>query len=245
MRHREERIGDCTLILGDSCEILRGLKGVADLVVTDPPYRLTSGGSGSRAMGGIFAPDRYDNSGDLMRVMGWPEMAAPIFDCCKPDADTYVMANDKNIFAAHAAFTTAGYRLHNLLTWRKGAPTRNRWYMKDTEYVLYLWKGRARTINDPGAKQSFDCPRPKDPIHPTQKPVELYLRYILNSSRPGDLVLDPFSGSGTCLEACLRSGRKGIAIDVDPDHFERSLRRLRAIRDTIDAAGGTEESRKV
>jgi site-specific DNA-methyltransferase (adenine-specific) len=179
-------------------------------------------------MSGIFASDRYDNSGQLMRTVGWGEFAGLMLGACVPDADAYVMANDKQIFAAHAAMIQAGWRCHNLLVWNKGAPTRNRWYMKENEYTLYLWKGRARTIRNPGSKQTFTTPRPEraEKIHDTQKPVELLDHYIRNSSEPGELVLDPFSGSAATLVAALRAGRRAIGIELDPGHYTRAVERL-------------------
>lgn len=217
-----------TLYHGCALTFLPRLRGTADLVVTDPPYRLTSGGRNAQVMSGIFASDRYDNSGELMRTVGWAEFARPLLEACRPDADAYVMANDKQVFAAHAAMTGAGWRLHNLLVWNKGAPTRNRWYMKENEYVLYLWKGRARTIRNPGSKQTFSAPRPDraEKIHDTQKPVPLLEHYIRNSSEPGDLVLDPFAGSAATLIAALRSGRRAVGFEIDVDNFRAAVARL-------------------
>lgn len=217
-----------TLYHGCALTLLPRLRGVADLVVTDPPYRLTSGGRNAQVMSGIFASDRYDNSGELMRTVRWAEFARPLMEACKPDADAYVMANDKQIFAAHAAMTGAGWRLHNLLVWNKGAPTRNRWYMKENEYVLYLWKGRARTIRNPGSKQTFLSPRPDrhEKIHDTQKPVPLLEHYIRNSSEPGDLVLDPFAGSAATLVAARRAGRRAVGIELDPRNYAAAVARL-------------------
>ena len=223
---RDVTIGPCRMLLGDARELLRDLEDCADLVVTDPPYLLTSGGRNSQVMGGKFSRARYDNSGSLMRTIRWDEMAGPIFRACKPRADCYVMANDKQVFAAHAAFSAEGWRFHNLLTWNKRKATRNRWYMKNQEYTLYLYRGRARTINMPGSLQQFTCLA--DPIdwHPTAKPVSLFQHYIENSSMPGDVVLDPFCGSGTCAIAAMRSGRRSISIEVDEEWFERKLERV-------------------
>jgi len=217
-----------TLYHGCALTLLPRFRGTADLVVTDPPYRLTSGGRNAQVMSGIFASDRYDNSGELMRTVGWDRFARPLLEACKPDADAYVMANDKQVFAAHAAMIGAGWRLHNLLVWNKGAPTRNRWYMKENEYVLYLWKGRARTIRNPGSKQTFAAPRPDraEKIHDTQKPVPLLEHYIRNSSDPGDLVLDPFAGSAATLIGALRSGRRAVGFEIDVDNFRAAVARL-------------------
>ena len=219
-------IGNCTLYLGDAMEILPSLPEKADLLVTDPPYKLTSGGRNAQVMAGIFSSDRYDNSGNLMTVVPWKEMAPPIFAACKLDADAYVMANDKNIFKAHDAFLDAGWKLHNLLCWDKISPTRNRWYMKELEYCLYLWKGRAKTIRNPGSKQRHAVPRPKERFHDTEKPVEVMGRYILNSSDEGDLVLDPFAGSASTLVAAMRSGRRAVGVELDQRWFDMACERL-------------------
>lgn len=111
-----------TLYHGCALTLLPRFRGQADLVVTDPPYRLTSGGKNAQVMSGIFASDRYDNSGELMRMVNWSDFARPLLEACRPDADAYVMANDKQTFAAHAAMIGAGWRCHNLLVWNKGAP---------------------------------------------------------------------------------------------------------------------------
>lgn len=222
---------DVTLYLGDALEHLPALAGLADLVVTDPPYRLSSGGNAVQTMGGLFSRENYDNSGDLMRMVEWSTIAGPIYRACKPDADAYVMANDKQIFPAHSAFLGSGWKFHNLLVWNKGAPTRNRWYMKENEYVLYLWKGRAKTIRNPGSKQTFEESRPKgaEKIHDTQKPVKLIGHYILNSSDEGDLVLDPFSGSAVALASSLSHHRRAIGFELCPVNFEKAVERLRAM----------------
>lgn len=226
MRARPDiRIGPMTLIVGDCTRVLAdlGQDGVlADLVVTDPPYKLTSGGRNSRAMSGKFAAERYDNSGRLMHITPWSEMPGPILDACKPDCDAYVMADSKNLFRAEAAFTAAGWKFHELLYWKKPSPTRCRFYMKNTEFILYLWRGKARDINHGGSTQDLPYPRPKDAVHPTQKPLGLLEELICNSSGPGDLVLDPFAGSGSTLVAAMRSGRRAIGVELSPENAARS-----------------------
>ncbi|WP_056039374.1 DNA methyltransferase [Loktanella sp. 3ANDIMAR09] len=232
------QIGDCTLYLGDALDVLPHLVGVADLVVTDPPYKLTSGGNAAQVMGGIFASDAYDNSGDLMASIGWGAMGGPIYRACKADADAYVMSNDKNLFAAHAGFTGAGWKFHNLLTWDKVRATRNRWYMKNLEFTLYLWRGRARKVRDAGSMQSFRLNAPKVSDHPTEKPVALMDHYIRNSSDLGDLVLDPFAGSGSALVAAVLAGRAAIGIELDPQHFRTACDRVAAAYAEQSKTGG-------
>ncbi|MBL1435652.1 MAG: site-specific DNA-methyltransferase [Rhodobacteraceae bacterium] len=223
---RVETIGPVRLYLGDCLEIMPTLER-SDLCVTDHPYPLTSGGCTNQVMGGLFAQSNYDNSGKLMDMVGWHESGGPIYRALKDDADCYVMSNDKNIFAAHAGFTGAGFQFHNLLVWDKVRATRNRWYMKNLEFTLYLWKGAAdkRGINDCGSKQSFQLNAKRTSGHPTEKPVALMAHYIENSSQPGDVVLDPFMGSGTTMLACIETGRRGVGIELDPKWFDVACER--------------------
>lgn len=215
-------IGPVTLLLGDAREILEELEGEADVVVTDPPYLLTSGGKNSVSMTGIFASSVYANTGELMPVVRWDEIAGPLLRACRGNSHAYVMCNDKHLGQAIAAFTAAGWRLHNVLAWNKGAPTRNRFYMKNLEFTLFLFRGKAKTIRRPGSTQLFSCQRPAERWHRTQKPVELMIHYIENSSLPGQLVLDPFSGSAATLKAAMMTGRRGIGIEINPEFFARS-----------------------
>ena len=242
-------VGPCTLYHGDCMDVLPRLPEKADLLVSDPPYKLTQGGKCKgddhvygtgkthKKMKGKFSAANYDNSGKLMEIVPWEKMAGPMFDACKSDADAYIMANDKNIFEARNAFVGSGWKFHNLLTWHKIYATPNRWYMKDAEYTLYLWKGKAKTIRNPGSKQVKSIHTPRGQEHSTTKPVLLMQYYIENSSEYGDLVLDPFAGSGSTLEAAMLSGRRAIGIEYNETYFDLACRKLDAawklMRETV------------
>lgn len=223
------QIGPVTLIHGDALEVLADYRDAAHMLCTDHPYRLTSGGrgaSGDGSMSGIFDAEDYDNSGDLMAMAEWNQTGGPIYRALKADADAYVMVNDKNLFLAGGAFLGSGFKFHNLLVWDKHGPTPNCWYMKHLEYTLYLWKGYGRAIRNPGSKQLFRADRPGLGHHMTEKPVALMQHYILNSSDLGDVVLDPYMGSGTTLVAALQSGRSGLGIEIEREHFDTACARL-------------------
>lgn len=223
------QIGPLTLYYGDALDILPDLDPQADLLCTDHPYRLTSGGrgkSGDGSMSGIFDAEDYDNSGDLMAMAEWNQSSGPLYRALKADADAYVMVNDKNLMLAQGAFLGAGFKFHNLLAWDKGAPTPNRWYMKHLEFTVYLWKGQGRMIMRPGDKQLYRANRPRLGLHPTEKPVDLMCHYITNSSLTDDVVLDPYMGSGTTMLAAWTTGRRGIGIEIDREHFEAACKRL-------------------
>jgi len=224
-------IGPCRMILGDSMAVLPLLDEKADMGCMDPPYPLTSGGNAVEVMGGLFSHAEYDNGGELMDMVRWDQMGGPIYRALKPSADCYVMSNDKNLFAAHGGFTGAGFELHNILSWNKVRATRNRWYMKHNEFTLYFWKGTARVINNCGSMQTFTLNAPRESGHPTEKPVALMAHYIENSSDIGDLVLDPFMGSGTTMIACVETGRRGVGIEKDPEYYEIACARVQAALD--------------
>lgn len=225
---REVVIGDCRLLLGDAMEILPHLPKAA-LAVSDVPYKLTTGGQAKsqKTMSGIFAAHNYANDGQLViATVPFPEMMQAIHDALVDDADCYVMANDKNVHPLMSAAFDAGFSLHNILAWDKVTPTANRWYMKNLEYTVYLWKGHARTINDPSSKQLLRGGIDKESGHPTEKPVYLMAEYVRNSSCRGDLVIDPFMGSGTTGVACARLGRSFIGIELDEAFFDMACERL-------------------
>jgi len=119
-----------------------------------------------------------------------------------------------------------GFDLHNLLVWKKNTTNPNRWYMKNVEYTIFGRKGKAFSINMPGSQTCSDFDNPRDRIHPTQKPVDMMEQYILNSTKPGDTVLDPFMGSGSVGIACLNTDRNFIGIEKDKVFFNSAKDRL-------------------
>ncbi|MFT5614686.1 MAG: hypothetical protein ACI8Q6_001968 [Granulosicoccus sp.] len=113
---RDITIGNCRLIQGDCLDVLPHMTGVADLLFCDAAYELTSGGNAQQSMGGLFATDKYDNDGLLMDVLDWDVLGGPFYRACKPDADGYIMTNDKNLFgpvsplrALAGSFTTCWF----------------------------------------------------------------------------------------------------------------------------------------
>lgn len=228
-----------TIYKGDSLKILPTLKDAADLLLTDAPYPLTSGGE-SDVMGGKFSRENYDNSGQLFDdCPDWSEFMAPCFEALKDPAHAYFMCNNRNIRPMLNAAHDAGFYFHNMLDWNKVIATQNRWYMKNLEFIGFFGKGNAFEINDCGAKQSITCPPSKDSArfdpegkgHPTEKPVTLMQFYIEQSTKPGQIVLDPFMGSGATGVAAIQSGRKFIGIDMSDRWFDVSHKRLLAARD--------------
>jgi DNA modification methylase len=96
------------------------------------------------------------------------------------------------------------------------------------EDLLYGWKDGAGHyfVDDRTQDTVWECPRPKrSEEHPTMKPVALFARAVSNSSRRGDLVYEPFSGSGTTMVACEQLGRRCRAIELEPRYVDVGVRR--------------------
>lgn len=240
---REVQIGDCRLIQGDMREVLPLLGARAKLCLSDPPYRLTSGGNSTGEMGGCFSRGAYDNSGELFDMVEWAEMAPLIYAALEDSADAIIMTSDRQEALARGAFSVAGFWFHRLLVWGKITATPNRFYMPNCEFGLYLYKGLARRINDCASKALIRAPqrdvshlyiperyfvdgrRPKP--HATEKPVSLMEYWMGNSSKPGDMVIDPFMGAGSTIVAAARTGRAAIGIEKDPMWFDVACERVR------------------
>lgn len=224
-----------------------------DLAVYDPPYPTISGGTpdDSRRPTGILEA----NDGKVFAMNDIkPEAYLPeLHRVLKPNAHVYMMTNGYNLFEKDILQVVKrhGFKVHNLLPWKKNNATPNRWYMKDVEYTIFMRKGKAFQINHPGDKTAQDVDmHPRDLIsdwdpdaefpyaldhsnvsspkpHPTAKPINLMKTYVENSSQPGDVVLDMFMGAGSTGIACEELDRSFIGVELDPEYFEVACERMK------------------
>lgn len=212
-----------------------------DLIVTDPPYRVISGGK-TKHKAGWNGSVLKENDGKIfkhndIKASDWmPEL----YRVLKPGREAYIMVNNLLLREYLNIAHEVGFKFHNLLRWDKNTKTANRWYMKDCEYTVFLYKPPARTINNPGSAQGFAVPNPRNKRHPTEKPVKLFQHYIENSTKPGELVLDPFMGCGTAAIATIKSKVKNlrfIGIEIDPDYYQIAQRRVEKAQKRITTLG--------
>lgn len=222
---RKEIIGNAVLYLGDCREVLPTI-GKVDAVVTDVPYQLESGGCTGQMMGGKFDPSVYDNGGDIIPVDIEFSEFMPLLADALSDGHAYFMVNNRYVARVENAALAVGFRFHNWLVWDKSTGTPNRWYMKNCEFTLFVFRGTAKPINDCGARQLIKCPNVIGGQHETQKPVALMAHYIGNSTAPGQIVLDPFMGSGTTGVAAVQMARRFVGIEREPKYFDIACKRV-------------------
>ena len=212
--------GNCLELMKDSPD------ESIDLVVTDPPYKLVSGGctgKGSKATTGCLNRNRNSvKQGKLFEHndITFAEWIPEVFRVLKANTHCYIMVNGRNLSELQNECQKAGFVYQNLLVWNKGNVTPNKWYMNQCEFILMLRKGKAKNIKNMGASTLLNIPNIiGKKVHPTEKPVELIKLLIENSTDENDVVFDPFMGSGSTGVACLNTNRKFIGIELDSEYF--------------------------
>ena len=223
-------MGSHRLLCGDSTvaeSYDRLMQGeVADMVFTDPPYNVNYANSAKDKMRGKDRAILNDNLGD-----GFYDflLAALMPTVAHSRGGIYVAMSSSELDVLQAAFRAAGGKWSTFIIWAKNTFTLGRAdYQRQYEPILYGWpEGTQRHWcgdRDQGDVWNIKKPQKND-LHPTMKPVELVERAIRNSSRPGNVVLDPFGGSGTTLIAAEKSGRVARLIELDPKYVDVIVRR--------------------
>jgi site-specific DNA-methyltransferase (adenine-specific) len=243
--------GDFTLLFGDSFKILRSIeKETIDMIFADPPYFLSNGGITVHS-GKMVSVDKADwdkglsTPEKLAYNRKWIRLCKNVL---KEDGTIWISGTMHNIYYIGVALELEGFGIINNITWRKLNPPPNistRAFTHSTETVLW-----ARKIISPskkgkhqfnyqlmksenGGKQmkdvwEFPLTKPSEKKlgkHPTQKPLALLERIVLSSTKVGDLILDPFAGSGTTGIASAMHNRRFIGIDSEKTYLDLAIRR--------------------
>ena len=230
--------GDAT-VAEDYDRLMQG--GAADMVFTDPPYNVNYANSAKDKMRGKDRAILNDNLGDGFYDFLLAALTPTVAHC---SGGIYVAMSSSELDVLQAAFRAAGGKWSTFIIWAKNTFTLGRAdYQRQYEPILYGWpEGATRHWcgdRDQGDVWPIKKPQKND-LHPTMKPVELVERAIRNSSRPGNVVLDPFGGSGTTLIAAEKSGRIARLIELDPKYVDVIVRRWeeftgkQAIREAAD-----------
>jgi DNA modification methylase len=205
-----------------ACALGEGV--LADFVNTDPPYNVDYQGKTKDAL-------KIEN--DKMTDGSFYDFLYDFYSACfafmKPGAPIYVFHADSEGANFRQAFKDAGLKLSQCLIWKKQSFVMGRQdFHWQHEPILYGWKEGAAHTWCSDRKQTtvleFDRPS-RNADHPTMKPLEI-LEYLLEcSSKPGAVVFDGFSGSGSLLISCEKTGRQARVVELDPRYCDVNVRR--------------------
>lgn len=197
-------------------------------VITDPPYGVavaeSKEGFQTLAKNKAIANDHLQSDEEYRKfTRDWIEAIAPYLE---RKNSLYVFNSDKMVFALREGMADAGIKFGQLLIWVKTHAVIGRMdYAPQHELIAYGWHG-AHEFLKPKDKSVLVCPKPnKSRMHPTTKPLDLVRRFILNSTRIGDVVYDGFLGSGTTLLACEQTKRVCIGVELDPEYCQTIIDR--------------------
>ena len=252
-------ISSSKYILGDSIIELKKLKDHSvDMVFCDPPYNLQLSKTlyrpdATKVSGVDDDWDKFNNFQDYdVFTKTW---LSEIKRVLKPDGCLWVIGSYHNIYRIGYILQNLNFWILNDIIWRKTNPMPN---FKGTRFTnaheTLIWAASTKCskytfnyqtmkqLNDNKQMRSDDwliniCSgkeRLKDTknkkLHNTQKPEELLLRVILSSTKPGDLVLDPFFGTGTTGVVCKKLGRRFIGIEKNSTYIKEAKKRILKVK---------------
>jgi DNA modification methylase len=235
-------LGTHRLLVGDATDpanlarLMAGEK--AALLATDPPYLVDyradnhpeswSGSQGTNHQGW----DAY--SGDAAGVAFYRAFLEAAIPHLAADAAVYQWHAERRRSLVEEAWAACGLLLHQVIIWHKSRPVLGRsHFMWAHEPCAYGWqKGHEPALRPPRSASTIwevDQRGETAGLHPTQKPVELFRRPIEYHTAPGDIVLDPFAGSGTAIVAAERTGRRAYCVEIDPAYAQAAIERWQTL----------------
>ena len=258
-------VGDCVAAIGQLPE------ASVDLVFADPPYNLQLGGDLRRPDDSLV--DAVDDDWDKFSSFADYDTftRAWLLACrraLKPDGSLWVIGSYHNIFRVGAILQDLGFWILNDIVWRKANPMPNfRGRRFTNAHETMIWASKSPTAkytfhyealkggNDDLQMRSDWClplctgdERLKDKagvkVHPTQKPESLLARVLLSSSNPGDVVLDPFFGTGTTGAVAKALGRHFIGVERETVYADAARRRIALVEPLPPEAFATAPSKR-
>jgi modification methylase len=244
------------VLVGDCVDLMAGLPEASiDLVFADPPYNLQLAGDLLRPNNSVVdgVDDAWDKFADFAAydqfTRAWLAAARRVL---KPDGAIWVIGSYHNIYRVGAILQDLGYWILNDIVWRKSNPMPNfRGRRFTNAHETLLWCGKSAesryTFNYKSMKALNEelqmrsdwliplCGGPERlkrdgrKAHPTQKPEALLHRVLLASTKPEDVVLDPFFGTGTTGAVAKRLGRRFVGLERDPDYAALARERIDAV----------------
>jgi modification methylase len=259
------------IVMADCIAAMKALPSKSvDMIFADPPYNLQLGGDLARPDGSHVdaVTDDWDKFDSFAHYDAFTRAwLAEAHRVLKDNGTIWVIGSYHNIFRVGAAIQDLGYWILNDIVWRKANPMPN---FKGTRFTnaheTLIWASKGekarytfnyrsmKTLNDELQMRSdWEFPicggnerlkRGGVKVHPTQKPEALIYRVLLACTKPGDVVLDPFFGTGTTGAVAKRLGRRWIGIEREPDYCAAAAERIEAALPLDESALATMQSPK-
>ena len=218
--------GDCLNVLKDIPD------NSIDLVVTDPPYDIETSGAGLYKQ----ADKQY-----VKELVGMKDgFSDEILDeLCRvmKKINIYLFCSQKQIIPLLDYFVKKKGCNWNILSWHKSnpVPACGNKYLTDTEFILFFREKGVKVYGSFDTKKTYyvtplNQKDKKKYGHPTVKPEEIVKNLIINGSNEGEVILDPFMGSGTTGAVCVGINRKFIGIEIDEQYFKVAQDRINSAK---------------
>lgn len=216
---------------GDSILLAADVPEPIHCICTDPPYGMSFRSAFAETQQGRRWNADIDGDEDVesavavfMAVM--PQLVAK----CADEAEMYVFARWSSLGRMIEVVNQLDpFQVKNVLVWNKGTPgmgdVRGNWAFSH-ELIIYAKKGRREIPSRRSSVITVDRTPSGHHFHPTQKPVALLEILVSQSTNPGDLVVDPFAGSGSTIAAAHRLGRNAIGIEKSEKYILRARSQL-------------------
>lgn len=234
------------LLKGDSKKIISQLDEKFDMVFADPPYFLSSGGNTIES-GKIVSVNKgaWDKSKSRRQMTNFNrKWLSAVREKMNEDASIWISGTLHNIFNIVQVLDELDFKVLNVITWQKTNPPPHlacRYFTHSTEQIIWARKSQKKghyfnydlmkEINDnKQMKDVWTLPaiapwEKKFGKHPTQKPLSVLTRLILASTKPGALILDPFTGSSTTGIAANILGRRFVGVDKINKYLDLGVER--------------------
>lgn len=228
-------LGSHRLLCGDSTDSGRALELTggqqAALCFTDPPWNVAYGTSQHPSWRRREIAN--DNLGDAFPAF-CSAFCGAIQRATQPGSALYLVMSAQEWPTIDSSLREAGFHWSSTIIWAKDSPVLSRKdYHTQYEPIWYGWRGdapRLHPVTDRCQSDVWEIPRPRrSEEHPTMKPVALVARALQNSSSRGDVVFEPFAGSGTTLIAAEQSGRTCYAVELEPAYVDVICTRWQAL----------------
>jgi len=203
-------------------DAIEGLKQIPnnsiDLIFTDPPYKLVSGGR-KNSMLKENEDTPFSNSGECFnfKTPEFNEWIPLLYPIAKESSYIFIMTNDRNMRDIWSECEKAGFTFCELLVMNKGHGVPSSYFFKSCEYILMFRKGSYKKFEKFGCKNVIDVkmPKGKNKTHPTQKPDEVFIPILESCTKENEVILDPFMGSGMVAKVSERMNRQYVGFEID------------------------------